>query len=223
MQFFSDLVGIDFCKIPLKLSWLFSATLLELYQFKLIWIDNNILTISFKFWIGLTTIDGLCRMPRATRTTRRYSAGVRSVSSYRWNRSGIEQEIWTVCHIHHQLPSGPRRDRCWSSRKCCASSDAKRRASTTKFTTDILTVTSTPFLPTSTPRIPERFGPIFSIISFEFLEPFISMNTSNDLFLFPLQLIKVDTSKKTCLTWAEPNVYASEPVFIAHPDAKVLL
>ena len=63
----------------------------------------------------------------------------------------------------------------------------------------------------------------FSIISFEFLEPFISMDTSNDLFLFPLQLIKVDTSKKTCLTWAEPNVYASEPVFIAHPDAKVLL
>jgi len=36
----------------------------------------------------------------------------------------------------------------------------------------------------------------------------------------PGTLIKVDTLKKTCKTWAEPNLYASEPVFIAHPDAK---
>ena len=37
------------------------------------------------------------------------------------------------------------------------------------------------------------------------------------------QLIKVDTAEKTCLTWAEKNVYASEPIFIPRPNANVCL
>lgn len=36
----------------------------------------------------------------------------------------------------------------------------------------------------------------------------------------PGTLIKVDTIEKKCRTWAEPNVYASEPIFIPHPEAK---
>ncbi|XP_046459953.1 carotenoid isomerooxygenase-like isoform X2 [Daphnia pulex] len=36
----------------------------------------------------------------------------------------------------------------------------------------------------------------------------------------PGTLIKVDTIEKKCRTWAEKNVYASEPVFVPHPDAK---
>lgn len=36
----------------------------------------------------------------------------------------------------------------------------------------------------------------------------------------PGTLIKVDTLEKKCWTWAEKGLYASEPVFIPHPDAK---
>lgn len=39
--------------------------------------------------------------------------------------------------------------------------------------------------------------------------------------LLTSQMIKVDTMEKKCWTWAEPNVYASEPVFIARPGAEV--
>lgn len=31
----------------------------------------------------------------------------------------------------------------------------------------------------------------------------------------------MDTLEKKCWTWAEKSLYASEPVFIPHPDAKV--
>lgn len=35
-------------------------------------------------------------------------------------------------------------------------------------------------------------------------------------------MIKVDTKEKKCLTFAEPNLYASEPIFVPHPNAKVI-
>ncbi|XP_011310429.1 carotenoid isomerooxygenase isoform X2 [Fopius arisanus] len=36
----------------------------------------------------------------------------------------------------------------------------------------------------------------------------------------PGTIIKVDTLKKTSLTWSEPGLYPSEPIFVAHPQSQ---
>lgn len=40
-------------------------------------------------------------------------------------------------------------------------------------------------------------------------------------FVIIFQIIKIDTINKTKLIWYEQNCYASEPVFVEHPNAIV--
>lgn len=42
------------------------------------------------------------------------------------------------------------------------------------------------------------------------------------LCFYSLKLIKVDTKEKKCWTFAEPNLYASEPIFVPRPNAQVV-